>query len=87
MKIERERKCVRERKKKEKEEGLIIKEKRKEKKMELVIGSTHNSQKIIVCEGKSIWISFQKHDKVVKRVPSRIPIPIKSFIFVKNMLS
>jgi len=72
----------------EREEGKRRrKEKRKEKKMELVIRFTHNSRKRIVIEGKSIWVSFQKHNKVVKEVPSRIPISIKSSIFVKNMLS
>ena len=55
--------------------------------MELVIRSTHNSQKRIVIEGESIWVSFQKHNKVVKGVPSRIPIPIKSSISIKDMPS
>ena len=55
--------------------------------MKLVIRSTHNSQKRVVIEGKSIWISFQKHDKVVKEVPPKIPIPVKFSTFVKNMLS
>ena len=82
MEIERKRKWERVTKKKEKEE-----EKRKGKKIELVIRSTHNSQKRIVIEGESIWISFQKHDKVVKGVPSRIPIPVKSSTFMKNMPS
>jgi len=67
----------REREKKKKEE---------EKKMELVIRFTYNSRKRIVIEGKSIWVSFQKHNKVVKGVPSRIPISVKSSTFMKNML-
>jgi len=53
--------------------------------MKLVIRSTHNSQKRVVIEGESIWISFQKHDKVVKGVLSKIPISVKSSTFVKNM--
>ena len=40
-----------------------------------------------VYESKSIWVSLQKHDKMAKGVLSRIPIPVKSPTFMKDMSS
>ena len=40
---------------------------------------------IIECE--STRVSVQKHDEMFQRVSSGVPIPIKSFAFVKNMSS
>jgi len=64
-----------------KKERLIIKKKKKEKGKK----RRYNSQREIVYESKSIWISLQKHDKMVKGISSGISIPVESPTIMKNM--
>ena len=36
-------------------------------------------------ESESKWIGLQKHDKMAKRISSRIPIAIESTAIMKNV--
>ena len=38
-------------------------------------------------EGKDIWIKFKEHNKMAQELPLKIPIVVKSFIFIKNITS
>ena len=49
--------------------------------------STWGNRKGTVIESKSFGVSTQKHDKVTERISSRIPIPIMSHTFMKNVPS
>ena len=42
-------------------------------------------EKLIVCKCKSIQISNQEHNKMIQRISSRVPIPIKPLTLVKNV--
>ena len=61
--------------------------KEKEKKIKLAMRSTFASRVRIVYESKSVRISLQKHNKMTKRISSRIPIAIKSSAIMENMSS
>ena len=63
------------RKRKRKEEGLIVKTETIEKKRKderkmiiLILRLTWNSQSNTIYECKSIWVSYQKYNKMAKRV-------------------
>jgi len=77
---------------KRKEERLIDKPKRKERKVEretiiLIPRSTWGSQSNAIYECESIWVSYQKHNKVTERVLSWVPVPIKPYAIIKNVSS
>ena len=42
-------------------------------------------EKLIVCKCESIRISSQEHNKIIQCISSRVPIPIKSLILMKNI--
>ena len=41
----------------------------------------------IAKKSEYLWVSFQKHDKVAEKVPSRVPVAIESTIIVENVSS
>ena len=55
--------------------------KRKEKK----VSKVYLEEELIDIECEGIQIGNQEHDEMLQRISSRIPIPIESFAFVKNM--
>ena len=49
--------------------------------------SIWGDRKGTVIESESFGVSTQKHDEVTERISSRVPIPIVSCTFMKNVLS
>ena len=60
-------------------------EKTNEEKMKLAIRPAYASSIDIAKKSKNIRVSFQKHDKVAKRVSSQIPIAIEFAIVMENI--
>jgi len=61
-------------------------ESRKEmKKKEKKVSKVYLEEKLIDIKCKGIWVGDQEHDEMLQCISSRIPIPIESFAFVKNM--
>ena len=48
---------------------------------------TWGNWKEIVSKSKGFRISIQKHDKVAEQISFRVPVPIVSHTFIKNMPS
>ena len=53
--------------------------------MKLAIRPAYASSIDIAKKSKNIRVSFQKHDKVAKRVSSQIPIAIEFAIVMENI--